>query len=361
MTTPLITPSPSAAIRISGARGIATAIPQMLGFVPQESLVLACLRGPRGRVGPVIRSDIEPARENVAALLAHARRHAEEAVVVCFHEGPRPTCVDALVSGLRGARIPVIAALSVHGGRVFDSRSPACFRDDDGQELDDTDDESLALSSATLLAGRRVLANRAALAASLAGPDPAALEDSTAAVATARAALPPPPRHPLAMTAPLADAVDAALAAARTEFDDSGTVTSGTAARLIALCEHVGCRDFLLARAIACADSRMVGTLIGCVVHAVDADAGPLCTVLAAVAYRSGDGALAHCALDRAESTRPVSPLTALLRDFVVSGMPPSDLAPLADTTDPLLAERSECTTADAEVGDVTGTTDEGP
>lgn len=335
MTTPLITPSQPATVRVSGACGIATAIPQLLGFVPHESLVLACLRGPRGRLGPVIRSDIAPARSNVAVLLQHARRYADEAVIVCFHEGQRPTCIDMLVAGLRDLDIPVVAALSVRGGRVFDSRSPARFRDDEGQQLDGNDDESLALASATLLTGRRVLASREALAASLAGPDPAGVDDSVAAVAAARAALPPAPRHPLAMTESLADAVDAALAAATTEFGSSGTVTLDAAARLIALCEHLGCRDRLLARAIARADSQMVGTLIACVVHAVDADAGPLCTVLAAVAYRSGDGALAHCALDRAELTRPTSPLTALLRDFVTVGMPPEDLASLADVTGP--------------------------
>lgn len=340
MTTPVITSSPPTAVRISGARGIAAAIPQLLGFVPQESLVLACLRGPRGRVGPVIRSDIMPPEPTVEILLRHARRHADEVVIVCYHEGERPEHIDALVNGLRTSGIPVVAALSVRGGRVFDSMSGARFRGDGGQELDDVDDEILALADATRLTGRRVFASREALAASLAGPDPIGFDTSVTAVSAAREKLSPITGDRTTMTEPLADAVDAALAAAMAEFTDSRAVSLGASARLIALCEHTGCRDWLLARTIARADNQMARVLAACVIHATDADAGPLCTVLAAVAYRSGDGALAHCALDRAENTRPTAPLTTLLRDVVTSGMPPEDLASLADMT--LLRRRAK-------------------
>ncbi len=55
MTT---SPMPGDVVRVSGPQGIIGSIPYLLGFHPEESLVMLCLRGERNRMGPVLRIDL---------------------------------------------------------------------------------------------------------------------------------------------------------------------------------------------------------------------------------------------------------------------------------------------------------------
>src|ERR1700712_5081036 len=97
-------------VRLTGRRGLLAAIPAMLGFHPEESLVMVCLSGPKRRVGPVIRVDL--AAPGVAVLVSqfqrHAERYADEVALLCYTE--RPGCcpvLDEVLDGLEsgGARI----------------------------------------------------------------------------------------------------------------------------------------------------------------------------------------------------------------------------------------------------------------
>ena len=81
-------------LKVSGPRGLLAVVPSMLGFHPQESVVMLCLHGPRRRVGPVARVDLPPGRDRPLAehLAEHARRYADEVVVVSYqsHAAGRP-------------------------------------------------------------------------------------------------------------------------------------------------------------------------------------------------------------------------------------------------------------------------------
>lgn len=323
-------------VRVSGPQGIVAAVPQLLGFSPENSLVLVCLTAPRGRVGPVARVDIFPpdAEEPVAQLVNYAKRYAQAAVIVCYHDWDgRPACVDALTRALEGAGIPVDAALSVHGDRIRDATSDRAMARDSGVPPLGAGDASFdMLAAASAIAGRRVLPTRSELAASIAAPPSAAQELIAEAIASSRK------RHAALLrgaerrlTEPLARAVDAALRCARNEQDATGSVRVETAADLAVLTEHIGCRDQVLARAIGSEDPAFVPTLIATARRLPDSAAAEICAVLAATAYRFGDGALAHCAADRALATAPAHRLGLLLRAAFTGGIPPGDLAVLAD------------------------------
>lgn len=321
-------------IRLSGPQGIVAAIPHYLGFVPEESLVLLCLTAPRDRVGPVSRIDLPPPRhpEILFPMLECAQRYADSAAVVCYHDGPRPACIDDLTKGLRARHIPIIATLSVSAGRIRDARSAASARRDRGIPLlDPNDAQAMTLRSAAVLAERLPLPNRAALAASI---EPAAGADTTAmrqAIDTALRELAPAIAVAGARLTPeLVERVDTVLDALAAEYRGSGRVSASSAARAIALAHHSGCRDLIIARAVVHGGRDTVGPAISVAAQCPDAYCAQWCAALAAAAYRSGDGALAHCALDRTQRVEPEHRLARLLRSSIEACLPPASLDVLA-------------------------------
>lgn len=324
-------------VRVTGPQGIVAAVPQLLGFVPRDSVVLLCLTHGGVRVGPVARMDIfPPTAVHVAQpLIDCARRYAEAVILVGYHEGDRPDCLDVIVRALAVHEIPVFGVLSVRAGLIRDARSQRSMRDDSGVAvLDGSDRQSQALAAAGVLAGRRVLGDRSELAASIALADGATERETRAAMADARRRFAStvdaaPGMGPLSL--PLSRALDRALDAARGEHASGAAVSARTAAELIVLSTHIGCRDELLARCLRGPGRSMVPVLIAIARRCPDDAAAELCAVLAAVAYRYGDGALAHCALDRALRASPHHRLSGMLRRAVDSGLPPGDLQVLAE------------------------------
>lgn len=342
------TPAPIAdtsVVRLSGAQGIVAAVPQYLGFVPEQSLVLMCLTRPRGRVGPVARIDLPsaPCGPALAPMLECARRYADEIAIVCYHSGDRPACIDELIRAVRTCRIPVVATLSVCAGRIRDARSSAAMRRDPGMPLLDPDDaQAVALRSAAILAERHPLPSRQALAASIA---PSAHHDDTAArraIDTQLHAMAPDlAAAGRALSPALARHTDTALDAARTSYRSSGRVPATVAARLIAIAQHTACRDLLIARCVEPVDPGTVGLLAAVAAQCPDDYGAQWCAVLAAAAYRHGDGAMAQCALDRVEAAHPAHRMAQLLRSMMTLCLPPDALAGLADIAIPACGEIS--------------------
>jgi hypothetical protein len=73
-------------------------------------------------------------------------------------------------------------------------------------------------------------------------------------------------------------------------------------------------------------DGPWLPMLIACATWTPDSVAGPLCSVLAAVAYRHGDGALAQVAVDRCLAAEPENPLALALMDIMSAGLRPEAL-----------------------------------
>lgn len=79
-------------IRVSEPRELLAYLPYRLGFRPRESLVVASVRGARGRIGLVARVDLDEVQSAAAArsLARHLWRDgAEQAVVVVYAEPAR--------------------------------------------------------------------------------------------------------------------------------------------------------------------------------------------------------------------------------------------------------------------------------
>jgi len=320
-------------VRLSGPQGLALAVPQYLGFHPERSLVLLCMTAPRGRVGPVARIDLfDPAEADPSAqLVGCAARYADAVAVLCYHDGPRPQCLDALLAGLDQAGVPVTDVLSVADGLIRRADTPRHQLEDPGVPLPDRDDaQAQRLAAASALAGRQPLPNRESLARSIAGPtgsDARAARDAIdAARRTRRTTRPPAPEAYPAQRGEAIVLLDEAMGQQARE----GGVGPSAAADLITFCDTVTGRDLLIAAAIARDDPDVVAMLISVAGRTPDAEAPGICSVLAVAAYRFGDGALAHCALDRVLAREPGHRLAHLMVAAISGGLPPHELASMA-------------------------------
>ncbi len=335
-------------VRLNGRGGLLAAIPAMLGFHPQESLVMVCLSGPRRRVGPVIRVDLTDPTDSVAGragtvqrLQSHADRHSEEVALVCYTEhSARPRLFQDLLAAFAASGRTVLDAVTVRGGRLFtftgSGRLPAVAEQDGrcGAPPDANDRQVLAMSAATVFNGRGILADRQALRDSIAGPTGVAGERASAALHAAAAGLlgqvgpaGPIDRNRFSQMATLN--IERAL----TEVAGSGTVAPPLCALISLLLCDIEIRDDLIGRTVTDPVPPWLPMLIAVARATPDVDAAEVCAVLAVAAYRHGDGALAQVAVDRCLASEPHHRLAHLMMGVMDAGMPPENLVGLAGNT----------------------------
>jgi hypothetical protein len=161
------------------------ALPLWLGYVPTRSLVVVCCHEPRGRVGLTLRFDLPPAeleQDLVAEVVLRVRHQQPSRVLVAVYTDEpddrvraREPMVDELCAQLRFELDDLVVTEAV---LVRDARFWSYLCDDDrccpaeGTPVDAAaDDGQVALLQAEqVLRGQVVLADRAALERSLAGP-----------------------------------------------------------------------------------------------------------------------------------------------------------------------------------------------
>lgn len=331
-----------APIRISRPAGLLAAVPPMLGFHPTDSLVLLCLAGGRRRIGPVARVDLPQGHDRALAaqLTAHALRHADEVAVVCYVRGQRrPAILDDLLTELARAGVEVMDAMIVRDDLARPAFSDAMEKDHPGIPMPDADDPVVcALQAAGALSGRSVLADRAALRRSIAGPKGAKLRAAEAGVSEAAAGRLPPStttdegrvvllrrtgegsRHSVPRS------IWRLLDAACLQTAETGTVELAVGTAVAAALAENSVRDAVLAAAFCDLDGAWLPMLIACATWTPDSVAAPVCSVLGIVAYRHGDGALAQVAVDRCLIAEPGHPLALLLIDIMSAGLRPEEL-----------------------------------
>ena len=365
-TTDDVTP-----IRISGPAGLLAVVPSMLGFHPTNSLVLMCLSGGRRRVGPVARVDLAKGHDRATAehLANHARLHADEVVVISYQDSRRrPPMLDDLLSALARAGIDVMDAMVVRGGRVRPALNAAMERAHPGVPVPDADDPQVRqLAAAGALAGRTVLSDRDQLRRSIAGPRGARLAQARRHIDEAAAGrLPnigdsPPDDSPAAETphggrpdqaattgdsrehvlriGPIPDEIECLTERALRQISATGEVTVEVATALVVMLTDTSVRDTVMIRAVAEIDRPWLPMLIASATWTPDALAAPLCSVLAMVAYRHGDGALAQIAVDRCLAAEPRNSLAHLMIAIMSAGVRPEELERIAraglDPTEP--------------------------
>src|SRR5699024_505918 len=105
--TPPVSSDPTR-LRVSGVAGIVASIPQILGFVPNDSMAMLCLTLPHGHVGPVMRIDLPDLAEdmNIDQAIHCADRYADTVVLAFYHDGPRPSAINRMRRRFRQAGIP---------------------------------------------------------------------------------------------------------------------------------------------------------------------------------------------------------------------------------------------------------------
>ncbi len=324
--------------RLHGETGLLAAVPAILGFHPELSLVALCLSGPRFRVGPVLRMDLDEPEALELVVDTAARKADTVALVIYGHrEQDRPKYValmGALRWRLRKVHREVIAELLVSGNCAChlprtEGEEPYWFPvpgpEDPGVET---------MRAVNAFTGRTVLANRAALVASVAGP--AAEQTTMARLAVETSAVQLTglvsrwfEQDSGSVPARMIDYAEVLLESAGREVSRTGEVAAGLACSLAILLEDNSVRDAVLMEALTREDETLLTTL-GALVRQVPApECGQLCAVLAMCAYRHGEGALAQIAVDRSLSADPVNRLATMLLTAMSQGLDPSVLVDL--------------------------------
>lgn len=180
--------TPPTRLSVADPAELATVIPHMLGFHPQESLVLVGTRGPRRRLGMTLRMDlVAPADEPaLARQLAQQikRSGADQALAVVFTGSPgTPPNLPrrSLIDRVR-PRLPLIDAVLVRGDRWWSylCTDPTCCPLE-GRPVDPNSAQATRIRAAFATVGASVLPSREAVVETLApesGPRAAAAADA---------------------------------------------------------------------------------------------------------------------------------------------------------------------------------------
>jgi len=326
---------PEYRVRAGSPAGILAVIPGLLGFEPGHSFVVLGTEPPRSRVQVTLRFDLpDPGDQRRAAaiaasavgVLAAQRLTTATAVGYGSDEAVAPV-VSALRERAGEAQVTLTELLRADQGRYWSyvCAEPSCCPAD-GTRYDITDHPA---ARAMELAGRQVLASRDELRAALAAADDASAEAMRGAVRQAQrliaecVARSTGADHRIARRRVTAAVGRMAVVEAIDRYRAGETVDTVLAAWLAVALRELRVRDDAWARMLPehrGAHRRLWTDLTRL--------AGPgyvaaPATLLAFVAWQSGDGALANVALDRALADNRRYSMAWLLRRALDAGAPP--------------------------------------
>lgn len=310
---------------------ILAAVPYMLGFQPENSLVLVAFHGKR--VIFQARVDLPPADgiDGTATYLAEvtvrnrprgkAAERAGPGGVVLVGYGSEAEIIplaDAVLGELRRRGIPTVDILRVDNGRYWSLRcqDPSC-RPPDGVPFDPGTTEYAA---AATFAGRVVHPDRAALAATIEPVTGPGIEPEIARALERIGRLSGGQRG-------LKAAARAAVRQAFERYMNGGRLDDDEVAWLAVLLADVLVRDETWARIVSGPTVSGHEEIWRDVIRRVPLRYVPApATLLALVAWRTGDGVLADLAAERALAADPSYRLAGLLLHALRNGLPPSTL-----------------------------------
>jgi len=331
------TSRPGTVVRAGSPTALLAVVPHLLGFVPDLSLVVIGTSPPRDRIRVTLRYDLpDPPHEDLAADIA-----AHAVGVLGAQELPAATVVgygpEALVTPVAGAFLDEshLAGITLHdilrveNGRYWSYRCgneaccPAAGTPFDGS--------AHPASAAMDGAGLRVLPGRAAVAARIAplGGDTAesmrqATRRAEQHVARLLARVRKSSRIGAARRMIAAEGL-AAVGAMIVRYRNDGRFTSDyEIARISVALRDLRVRDDAWARMDPEHADAYLRLWTDVVRRAQPGHVAPAASLLAFVAWQSGDGALANVALDRALTDDPGYSMALLLRQVIGAGAPPS-------------------------------------
>ena len=316
---------------------IVDAVPHLVGFQPENSLVCLSLRGPRKRLGLVSRSDLPPvrfAREFARQTARYLEHDGAQHVIIVFYpaaDGPANGCVVALLDALDKAldkrAIDVVEALCVCDGRWW---SLLCADDEccppEGTPIDQRRTPLVAAEMAAT--GRVVFKTRAELEQTVAPVRGAAARDMRAELARARSDV--QSRVAAGARAEVAaesiKLYDKAVRDRQTVAERVPSVSSDDAARLIVALDDVLVRDQILTWSEGDRGEALRQLLGELAPRATKGFEAPVLTSYALACYVQGEGALAGIALDRARNADPEYNLARIVDDALLRCVNPAVL-----------------------------------
>ncbi|WP_029135229.1 DUF4192 domain-containing protein [Nakamurella lactea] len=320
------------AISVTESVDLIPMVPHLLGFAPQQSLVVMCFRGKR--LGPVMRVDLPPAESaaDISEYLAlQAQQHGDRVVVLAYSDRKEASAILRVLLDRMLEDLPVIDAAVVAGNRVSFLPDPR-GRVADPVQLPSTGPAAQRLAAESAWHGRGVLPTRQAVAASIAPPTADGLRRGEQAIAAARDELAPLALRSLQWLAARADiTLDLSLAA----MDRDCRVPANCAAGLALLAQTPAVRDLMIAAMLGERHRPWVPMLVDALAQLPAEESIDLSVMLAVMAYRAGDGALGQIAVDRAVRVDPEHRLAGLMLAIMEAGLPPSGLDDLAGLAAP--------------------------
>jgi len=311
---------------------VLAATPYLLGFHPEDSIVLFGCRGTR--LVFQLRGDLPPP-EDVAGMalgLAEVLRARKVTDMLAIGYGPDSAVtpiVTAIQREMKSRRIAVRELLRADGGRFWSylCHNPLCCPPD-GTPFDIA---TTALAASATLAGRVVLANREAVVRALDPPVGLALAAMRVATDRAGVRLCGLLERGDARTL-LDEAGTAAIRAGLAGYGDGGPgrIDDEDIAWLSLLLQTLSVRDLAWERIDADGErhwpthERLWSAVLTRCEPSLAAPAGVL---LAYTLWRSGDGVRARAAVARALNADPHYSAARLMTEVLESGIPPSALA----------------------------------
>lgn len=333
-------------LRAKNPTDLLAMVPCILGFHPEDSVVLVTLGGGSGfnaRVDlPPHVADVSAA---VATVLEVARRDRVGRCVLVVYTGDAALAAAAeaeVRAGLEGYGGQLVEAIRADGSRWFSlsgCRGPCCPAE--GTPYDISSHPFLAQS---VFAGRVTLPSRAALAASLVGDDEAARAAVQRAADAARRRSAGVSRRPA--SSPEREQTRRHLVQEGrwveqrlgTFLADRAPLADDEVGRLLVALTSIEVRDVAWAQMDRENAEAHVDLWRDVVRRSPEDLLAPPAALLGFAAWLAGNGALAWCAVDRAHRAEPGYGLAGLLSQALAGGVPPSAWEPLGRDTLTLFA-----------------------
>ncbi|MGW4522681.1 DUF4192 domain-containing protein [Amycolatopsis sp. NPDC004378] len=338
MTT--ATPTGRPPVNLRSPAQLLAALPYLIGFRPENSVVLLGHRAPAGnRIGLVLRGDL-PRREDrarqaraLAPRFALAPHTGVTLVVVGGRRRPGSApphagFVEELADALGELGLPVLHAMWAEN--ITEGAPWGCYADQDcGGELPDP--RATVLAAAATEDGTVAFDSRDELAALLAPRSPEALARRAEAL-SAQSSLPWPE------ATAVSDAASVIRAAFERQLRGEDPPTDEEAVQLASALTIPEIRDVCLAMAVPSHTpaAREAERLWLMLVQELPApERAEAAALLGYTAYMRGDGTFAGMALENALEAAPDHVLAQLLTKVLNHGFPPEQLLGLALAADP--------------------------
>jgi hypothetical protein len=332
---------------------VLTAVPYLLGFHPERSLVVLGMHGPRRRVGVTMRVDLDLDPDELARVVVRALENDadDEAFVLLYDpvEGrndrgsPGLTLVHKLRRDMRTAGIRLRDAYRIADGRWWSylCRNSRCCPPGGAPVPSPEASGSSVVAATAVHAGLTALPDREALRKTLEPPAPwtrAASEQALERMGDELAE-----RLAAAGTAGVRDEFLDRIRALVLRFEDRTAELTGEEAATVAVALHsIPVRDRVITWTIGERADALQRLLVEVVRSVGPPENVPVATVLAWSAYLKGNGGLANVALEIVFATAPEYSLALLVDHALQNGVPPELLRRSTEAAVDELADDSD-------------------